>query len=69
MTDKQEVIGKVIKVFRGPLFRVRIGENKFCYASLSGRMRINHIKVYEGDKVCVSKYLDDNKGIIIRVIK
>lgn len=67
--DEIEVTGRVIEVCRGGSFRVEamIGEQpREILARLSGKMRINPIRVVAGDtvEVALSPY-DLEKGRII----
>jgi translation initiation factor IF-1 len=59
------VQGIVVEALPSALFRVRIGEQQVL-AYLSGKMRINHIKVLQGDTVSVRLSPDGARGIIMR---
>jgi translation initiation factor IF-1 len=64
-TIKKE--GLVLEALPGDLFKVRFGENEEALGYLSGRMRMNHIRVLPGDKVDVELSLHDLKrGRIVR---
>lgn len=68
MSGKDQVIkksGRVIEALPSATFRVKLDEGNEVLAHLSGRMRINHIRVLVGDKVVLemSPY-DDKKGRI-----
>lgn len=69
MSEKDKVIkksGRVIEALPSATFRVKLEDENEILAHLSGRMRINHIRVLVGDKVVLemSPY-DDKKGRII----
>ena len=68
MPGKEQVIkknGRVIEALPSATFRVKMEDDTEVLAHLSGRMRINHIRVLVGDKVILemSPY-DDKKGRI-----
>ncbi|MCJ7740730.1 translation initiation factor IF-1 [Candidatus Microgenomates bacterium] len=46
-----EVIGKVIEALPNTLFRVQLADGKVILCHLSGKMRINYIKIMPGDQV------------------
>jgi len=65
---KKEVLkGKVIEALPEFTFRVQLDDGRTILAYLSGKMRLNFIKVIPGDEVMVeiSPY-DKNKGRIIK---
>lgn len=61
---KQE--GEVIEVLPNTTFKVRLGNDEEILAHLSGKMRINFIRILPGDKVIVetSPY-DKKRGRIV----
>lgn len=67
--DKIEVMGTVIDPLPNTTFKVVLNDEKYegrtVNAHLSGKMRMNHIKIIPGDRVTVqlSAY-DLTKGII-----
>ncbi|MDD2753471.1 MAG: translation initiation factor IF-1 [Candidatus Portnoybacteria bacterium] len=68
MSEKDKVIkkgGRVIEALPSATFRVKMDDGSEVLAHLSGRMRMNHIRVLLGDKVVLemSPY-DDTKGRI-----
>ncbi len=68
MSEKDKVIkksGRVIEALPNATFRVKMEDDNEVLAHLSGRMRMNHIRVLKGDKVVMdmSPY-DDKKGRI-----
>ncbi len=70
MANKQEKIikiGQVTEALPSTLFRVKTGEGDEVLAHLSGRMRMNFIRIIPGDRVKVelSPY-DQKKGRIIQ---
>ena len=64
---EQEVIanGVIVEALPSALFRVQIND-QIVLAYLSGKMRINHIKVLPGDTVSVKMSPDGKRGIIMR---
>jgi translation initiation factor IF-1 len=65
---KKEVVkGKVIEALPELTFKVELEDGRTVLAYVSGKMRINFIKVIPGDEVLVelSPY-DKNKGRIIK---
>ena len=65
-TDKIEIEGKIIESMPNAMFRVEIPGGKIILAHISGKMRINHIKILPGDRVRLelSPY-DLSKGRIV----
>lgn len=65
-TDLIEMEGEVTEVLRNAMFRVKLQNGFIVTAYLSGKLRRNHISVYEGDNVTLelSPY-DLTKGRII----
>jgi len=51
--DEIEVEGKVIEALPNAMFRVEIDENHQVLATLSGRIRMNFVRIVPGDKVRV----------------
>lgn len=65
--DKLELEGTVTKVLKGTNFEVTLDDNDMVVTcTMSGKLRINKIKIIQGDKVTVaiSPY-DLKRGIII----
>lgn len=60
-------IGEVIEALPSTLFKVRVENGDEILAHLSGRMRINFIRILPGDRVKVELSLyDSNRGRIIQ---
>lgn len=61
-----EVEGEVIEALPNTLFRVRLTDGNIILCHISGKMRMNFIKILPGDKVKIemTKY-DPAKGRII----
>ena len=71
-TSKQviELEGKVIECLPNALFRVQIDSGQEILGHLSGKMRVNMIKVLLGDRVIVAVTpYDLKKGRITRRLK
>ena len=64
-SDKIEVEGKIIEVLKGSDYLVELPNGHTVKAYVSGKMRINMIRILPGDKVTVqlSPY-DLTRGII-----
>lgn len=67
--EKIEKTGEVIEALPDAFFRIKLEDGSDILARLSGKMRLNFIKVLPGDKVIVefSPY-NLKKGRIIRRI-
>jgi translation initiation factor IF-1 len=65
-TDTIEVEGEVLELLPNTRFRVKLPNGQVVLAHISGKMRMNFIKILPGDKVVIeiSKY-DLDKGRII----
>ena len=51
--DEIEVEGKVIEALPNAMFKVEIDEKHQVLATLSGRIRMNFVRIVPGDKVKV----------------
>ena len=62
--------GRVTEALPNAFFRVLLNDNKEVMGFLSGKMRLNRIKILPGDKVTLemSPY-DDKKGRIVYRLK
>ncbi len=52
--NKKEVIeteGVIVETLPGTMFRVKLANGKIVLAHISGKMRLNFIKILPGDKV------------------
>ena len=59
--------GLVEEALPGTTFRVRLdGDTETILAHLSGKMRINHIRISPGNRVIVEMGPDGRRGRIIR---
>ena len=59
--------GRVEEAYPGTAFRVKIGPDKAVLAHLSGKMRMNYIRIMPGDRVILEMAsADDNRGRIVR---
>lgn len=61
-----EVEGVVMEALPNTMFRIDIGEGKIVLAYLSGKMRMNRIKVLVGDKVRLALDQYGERGRITR---
>lgn len=65
--DENNIIsGTVIEALPNTLFRVEVGQEKTVLSYLSGKMRMNRIKVLVGDRVDVLLDPYGGKGRIIK---
>ncbi len=65
-----EVEGKVLESLPNTLFRVELFDGRIILCHLSGKMRMNFIKILPGDKVRVEMTpYDESKGRITFRIK
>lgn len=65
-----EVIGQVIEALPNTMFRVKLNDGRIILCHLSGKMRINYIRIMPGDQVRVELTpYDQNKGRIVFRIK
>lgn len=67
MKEIVQVEGVVTETLPGTKFKVKVDDNHELLAHISGKMRMNYIKILPGDKVIVeiSPY-DLTKGRIVR---
>lgn len=67
--DKEKIVfeGTVLEALPNATFRVELGNNQVILAHVSGKIRMNYIKILSGDRVQVelSPY-DLTKGRITR---
>lgn len=72
MSSKERIYkdGTVEEALPSTLFRVRLDDGRELLGHLSGKMRLNHIRVLPGDRVQLelSPY-DATKGRIVRRMK
>ena len=68
--DVIKVDGEVLETLPNALFRVKLDNGHEILAHLSGKMRMNFIKILPGDKVSIemSPY-DEGKGRIVYRLK
>lgn len=61
-----EIIGKVLEALPNTMFRVKLPDDKVILCHLSGKMRMNYIRIMPGDQVRVEVTpYDQTKGRII----
>lgn len=66
MTDeKQKVEGIVTDALPDTKFRVKLNDGKEVLVYLSGKMRMNYIKVMIGDRVTIELSPDGERGRIV----
>lgn len=71
MSDKEKLIkktGQVVEALPSATFRVALEDGQELLAHLSGRMRVNNIRVLVGDRVTVevSPYGEKRGRIVFR---
>lgn len=60
-----EAEGEVLEALPNTLFRVRLTDGRVVLCHLSGKMRINYIRILPGDKVKIEMTpYDETKGRI-----
>ncbi len=65
-----ELTGKVLEALPNTLFRVQLSDDRIILCHLSGKMRINYIKIMPGDSVRLEMTpYDKTKGRITYRIK
>jgi translation initiation factor IF-1 len=61
-----EIIGQVIEALPNTMFRVKLQDGKIVLCHLSGKMRINYIRITPGDQVRIEMTpYDLNRGRIV----
>ncbi|KKQ19103.1 MAG: Translation initiation factor IF-1 [Parcubacteria group bacterium GW2011_GWC1_36_9] len=60
------LIGSVIEALPNTTFKVKLEDDAEVLAHLSGKMRLNFIRVLVGDRVEVELSIDKTRGRIIR---
>lgn len=68
MAEKKRYEGAVIEALPSATFRVKLDDGREVLAYLSGKMRINYIKILPGDRVWVELSPDESRGRIVRRI-
>ncbi|MDP3953989.1 MAG: translation initiation factor IF-1 [bacterium] len=63
--DKTKVEGEILEALPDTKFKVKLDDGKEVLAYLSGKMRMNYIKVIPGDKVTLELSPEGDKGRII----
>ena len=64
--EKKETEGIVTENLPNTMFRVKLVDERILLCHLSGKMRMNHIKILPGDRVKVELTpYDENRGRII----
>lgn len=51
--DAIEMVGEVIEVLPNTMFRVKLENNHVVLGHISGKMKVNYIRILNGDKVKV----------------
>lgn len=54
-----EFTGEVLENLPNAMFKVRLDDGRTVLCTMSGRMRLNHIRILPGDKVKVEMTLYD----------
>lgn len=63
---KIEVEGEVTETLPNTLFRVKLNEGRIILCYLSGKMRINYIRIMPGDRVKIEMTpYDPDRGRIV----
>lgn len=59
--DRFEIEGEVIDLLKGAKFKVKLINGYICTCTLSGKLRMNSIRILKGDKVTVDFSISDPK--------
>lgn len=65
-SKKEAVRGMVIESLPATTFKVRLESGDEILAYLSGKMRLNYIKILPGDRVLLELSPDGKRGRIVR---
>lgn len=65
MTVKSRIEGVIEEALPNANFKVRIDSGQFVLAYLSGRMRMNYIRLAVGDRVALELSPDGRRGRIV----
>jgi len=68
MTEKKRFEGVVVEALPSATFKVKLDDGREVLAYLSGKMRINYIKILPGDRVWIELSPDESRGRIVRRI-
>jgi translation initiation factor IF-1 len=64
--DVVEVNGSVAAALPNTMFKVELVDGRSIFATLTGKMRRNYVRVFPGDKVKVEMTpYDENRGRIV----
>ena len=66
--EKKRIEGVVIEALPSATFKVKLDDGREVLAYLSGKMRINYIKILPGDRVWIELSPDESRGRIVRRI-
>ena len=68
--DVIEIEGKVVEKLPNAFFKVELENGHQILATISGKLRMNFIRILPGDKVTIEMlFKNKNKGRIIRLSK
>lgn len=62
---ENEKMGRVLELLPNITFRVQLENNEVILAHLSGKMRLNFIRILAGDSVLVELSPDGKRGRIV----
>lgn len=65
MQKKNKIDGRVVEALPNATFKVKLNDGKEILAHLSGKMRLNFIRILPGDKVTVELSEDETRGRIV----
>lgn len=57
--DRFEMEGEVIDALPGAKFKVKLENGHECICTLSGKLRMNYIRILKGDKVTIDLSASD----------
>ncbi len=65
-----ETAGQVVEALPNTLFRVKLPDDRIILCHLSGKMRLNYIRILPGDRVKIEMTpYDESKGRIVYRLK
>lgn len=63
--QENKIDGTVVESLPNTNFRVKLDDDREALAYLSGKMRMNFIRILEGDRVSVEIAPDEKRGRIV----
>ena len=67
MSDLVEVNGVITELLPNAMFNVQLDDGRTIKAAISGKLRMNYIRLVAGDRVTVAIYPDGHAKITYRL--